>query len=172
MHVRRALALAVTVPLLLAGCSEKAEPTPKMPDPTASSSSPTPTESETPEAESAEEFIRRWVEAGDEMQVTGETATYSEMSPDCKACQGFVAAVKAVYRAGGHAEFAGTEITGMRRRSTNPPTFEVSENVPETVIHHGDTGKTERLPAGKTRIQVILKKSEAGWLVSYFGILT
>ncbi len=60
MHVRRALALAVVGPLLLAGCTGDPEPTPNIPDPTPSSSSPTATESETPEAESAEDFIRRW----------------------------------------------------------------------------------------------------------------
>lgn len=171
MHVRRALALTLAVPLLLAGCSEDAEPTPKMPEPT-TSSTPTPTETETPEAESPEEFIRRWVEAGDEMQTTGDTAEYSAMSPKCKACQGFVRSVKDVYAAGGRAEFAGTQITGIRRRGTNPPTYDVSEKVPETIIHHGDTGKTERLPAGATKIRVILEQTRNGWHVTYFGIVS
>ena len=172
MHVRRALALAVSVPLLLAGCTDEPEPTPKMPDPTTSSATPTPTETETPEAESAEDFIRRWVEAGDEMQVTGETDDYSAMAPNCQPCQGFVTSVEDVYRVGGSAEFAGTRITDIRRYATNPPTYDVSQSVPETVIHHGDTGKTERLPAGKTRIRVILKRSNSEWLVTYFGILS
>ena len=96
MHVRRTLAIALAVPALLAGCSEDPEPTPKIPEPTSSSPTPTPTESETPEAESPEDFIRRWVKAGDEMQVTGETAEYSKMSPNCKACQGFVESVEEV----------------------------------------------------------------------------
>ena len=63
MHVRRALALAVVGPLLLAGCTGDPEPTPKIPDPTSSSPTPSPTDSETPEAESAEEFIRRWADS-------------------------------------------------------------------------------------------------------------
>ena len=85
MDVRRAVALALVVPLLLAGCSED-EPEPKMPDPTPTSSepSPSPTESETVEAESAEEFIRRWQAAGDEMQVTGDTTEYDAMTPRCR----------------------------------------------------------------------------------------
>src|SRR5688500_905976 len=110
MHVRRALALAVSVPLLLAGCTDDPEPTPKIPDPTASSSPPSPTETETPEAESAEDFIRRWVEAGDEMQVTGETDEYDGMTPKCRPCQAFVENVSEVYSAGGNAEFAGSKI--------------------------------------------------------------
>jgi len=172
MHVRRSLALAVVAPLLLAGCTDDAEPTPKMPDPTTSSSTPTPTESETPEAESAEDFIRRWVEAGDQMQVTGETDEYAAMAPNCQPCQGFVTSVEDVYSAGGSAEFAGTRVTDIRRYASNPPTYDVSQNVPETVIHHGDSGKTETLPAGKTRIRVILKRAKSEWLVTYFGILS
>src|SRR6478735_11059895 len=98
MHVRRALALTLAVPVLLAGCSDDPEPEPKIPETTSSSPTQTPTESETPEAESAEDFIRRWVKAGDEMQVTGETAEYEGLvDGTCKACASFVASVKDVY---------------------------------------------------------------------------
>ncbi len=72
MHLRRALALAVAGPLLLAGCTGDPEPTPKIPDPTTSSSTPSPTDSETPEAESAEDFIRRWTDELQKMQATGD----------------------------------------------------------------------------------------------------
>ena len=33
MHVRRILSLTLVVPLLLAGCSDEPEPTPKIPEP-------------------------------------------------------------------------------------------------------------------------------------------
>lgn len=173
MHVRRALALTLAVPILLAGCSNdpEPEPEPKMPETSSSTPTPTPTESETPEAESPEDFIRRWVKAGDEMQVTGETAEYSSMSPNCKACQGFVDSVEEVYRAGGSAEFAGTRITGIERYAGDPPTYDVSQRVPETTIRRGD-GKTQTFPAGSTQIRVILKKAKAEWQVTYFGILS
>src|SRR6478736_10431719 len=110
MHVRRTLALTLAVPVVLAGCTDDPEPKPKIPETTSSSPTPTPTESETPEAESPEDFIRRWVKVGDEMQKTGKTAEYDAMSPNCKACQGFVDSVEEVYGAGGSAEFAGTRI--------------------------------------------------------------
>ena len=87
MHVRRALALTLAVPVLLAGCSDDPEPKPKIPETTSSSPTPTPTESETPEAESPEDFIRRWAGAGDEMQVTGETAEYDACSRRCRPCK-------------------------------------------------------------------------------------
>ena len=69
MHVR--LALAVAGALLLTGCSDDPEPTPKIPDPTSSSPSPTATESETVEAESPEDFIRRWAAVEAEMVPAG-----------------------------------------------------------------------------------------------------
>ena len=114
MHVCRALALTAVVPLLLAGCSDDPEPQPKMPDPPASSS-PTPTASETVEAESAEEFIRRWQAEADSMQVTGRTKRFLALGPNCEACHAFAENVKSVYEAGGHAEFDGTEIRAIKR---------------------------------------------------------
>src|SRR5687767_1034537 len=86
MHVRRALALALAVPALLAGCSDEPEPTPKIPEPTSSSPTPTPTESETAEAESPEDFIRRWADVEAQMENTGDTAAYRELSNKCQAC--------------------------------------------------------------------------------------
>ncbi|RYB94784.1 hypothetical protein EUA93_10750 [Nocardioides oleivorans] len=171
MHVRRALALAVLAPLLLVGCSDDPEPKPQMPETSTATPTEEPTETETPEVESAEDFIRRWVKAGDEMQVTGDTAEYDAMTPNCKACQGFVESVEQVYAAGGSAQFAGTTVTKIRRYAAKPPTYDVSQDVAETVIKHGDTGKTETYPAGSTRIRVILKTTQSGWLVTYFGIL-
>ena len=103
MHVRRALALTLAVPVLLAGCSDDPEPKPKIPETTSSSPTPTPTESETPEAESPEDFIRRWVKAGDEMQVTGETAEYDAMSPSARPVRRSSTNVDDVYEQGGSA---------------------------------------------------------------------
>ena len=170
MHVRRALALAAVVPLLLAGCSDDPEPTPRMPDPTSSSPTPTPTESEAPEAESAEDFIRRWVEAGDEMQVTGETADYASMTPDCRPCQSFVTSVEDVYDAGGNAEFAGSRVVQIRRVGDEPPTFNVTKDLPETVINRGN-GETETLPAGRTTLRVTLGRKAGDYVVTHFAVM-
>lgn len=171
MHVRRALALALSVPLLLAGCSDDPEPTPKMPDPTTSSSTPTPTETETPEAESAEEFIRRWQAAGDEMQRTGKTDTYLNMSPKCAACKSLAADVDDIYGEGGRIEFAGSEIVRMKRAGGRPPTYDVDLQLAKTVIHRGGDASPETLPPGDMRIRVTLKQVGRDWTVTHYGIL-
>jgi len=171
MHVRRALALTAVVPLLLAGCSDDPEPQPKMPDPPPSSS-PSPTASETVEAESAEEFIRRWVEVGDRMQVTGKVDQYEAMiEKTCKACLSFVASVKDVYDSGGSIEFSGATVNRVAPREEQPPTYAVTKTLPKTVVNRQAGAEPEVLPAGKTTLLVILKKRSDTWAVTYYGIL-
>ncbi|WP_139306454.1 hypothetical protein [Nocardioides exalbidus] len=170
MHVRRALALALVAPLLLAGCSDDPEPKPKMPETSTSTPTDEPTETETPEAESAEEFIRRWVKAGDEMQVTGDTAEYDAMTPKCSPCQAFVDNVSEVYAAGGSAEFAGSTIVSIKQLGKTPPTFNLTKDLPDTVISRpGEAPET--LPGGRTTLRVTLGKASGNWVVTHFGIL-
>ena len=172
MHVRRLLALALAVPLLLAGCSDEAKPTPKMPDSTSSSPTTEPSETETPEAESPEDFIRRWVKAGDEMQVTGKTKDYRAIThASCKACRAFEKAVRDVYDAGGSIEFAGTTVDRIVQREDAPPTFALTKTLPETVIRRGDATDPETLPAGETTLLVILDRVAGDWSVKYYGVL-
>ncbi len=171
MDVRRTLALALVVPLFLAGCSED-EPEPKMPDPTPTSSepSPSPTQSETAEVESAEDFIRRWQAAGDEMQVTGETAEYLAISPRCAACKSLAANVDEIYEGGGSIEFSGSDVVSVDRTEQQPPTFEVALSVPETVVKRPG-GASEKLPAGEMRIRVTLGRQSGDWHVTHYGVL-
>ncbi|NPD03798.1 hypothetical protein HN031_03750 [Nocardioides sp. zg-1308] len=173
MHVRRALAVALAVPLLLTGCSED-EPEPRMPDPPPTSTSPTdePTQTETAEAESAEDFIRRWVKAGDEMQVTGETDEYrSLVGETCKACAGFLESVEDVYGGGGSVKFGGSTINRIAMREKKPPTYAVTKTLPETIIERDRDAEPEVLAAGRTTLLVILKRTADSWLVTYYGIL-
>ena len=115
MHVRRALALTLAVPLLLAGCSDDPEPTPKMPDPT--TSTPTPTPTETTEAESAEEFIRRWVEVNTAMQNTGDVEQYAKLSAKCRPCIQTAERIERIYANGGYVRTRGWIIQRVIDRS-------------------------------------------------------
>jgi len=171
MHVRRALALTVVIPLLLAGCTDDAEPTPKMPDPTTLSSTPSPTATETPEAESAEEFIRRWQAESDEMQRTGETASYLKISAKCAACKSLAANVDDIYGDGGRIEFAGSDVARMNRTGGQPPTYDVVLRLARTVIYRGVGAKPETLPAGDMTIRVTLKQVQGSWSVTHYGVL-
>ncbi len=174
MHPRRALALTLVVPLLLGGCSEDPEPTPKMPDPTTSSATPTATASETPETpeeETAEDFIRRWQAAGDQMQVTGETSAYLGLSPRCTACKSLAENVDEIYRGGGRVEFDGTKIVSLKRVGARPPTYDVGLELPKTVIYRGADDQPESLPSGGMTIRVTLEEGQDGWTVSRYGVL-
>jgi hypothetical protein len=122
------------------------------------------------EAESPEDFIRRWVKAGDEMQVTGETAEYDAMTPKCKPCQAFVKNVEDVYGQGGSAEFAGSRIVQLNRVGGSPPTYDLTKDLPKTVIRRAE-GEPETLPGGRTTIRVTLGKQDDQWIVAHFGIL-
>ena len=169
MHVRRALALALAVPILLAGCSDDPEPEPKIPEATSSSPTPTPTESETPQAESPEDFIRRWVEVGDEMQTTGEVAEFKRMSRKCQACGDVVEQVTSIYNAGGSIEFAGTEIGRIDRVASKPPTFHLDLNTPETIIRSASGAIDQRLPAGVGKYVLTLNGEPDDWYVAAYA---
>jgi hypothetical protein len=148
MHVR--LALAVAGALLLAGCSDDPEPTPKLPDLTSSSPSPTASESETPEAESAEDFVRRWVEISNEMQNTGETSEYLEISSRCAACKQVAQRVETVFDAGGFFKTDGWTIRSITDRSGNGArqVLDVRVDSAPTLIKESSAAKEERLPGG------------------------
>ena len=110
--VRRALAAACVLPLLLAGCTE-AEPTPEMPDPT--TSSPTATETESgpveptlpPEAEgddkeAAAAFVEHYYAYINYAQETGDVTGLRDLGlSSCKACTGVVQTLREIANAGG-----------------------------------------------------------------------
>lgn len=168
MHVRRALALTAVVPLLLSGCSDDPVPQPKMPDPPPSSS-PTPTASETVEAESAEEFIRRWVEVVDEMQTTGKVAEFKRLSRNCQACIGVADQVESIYAAGGSIEVANTSVAFLERVESKPPTFHMDLDTPETVVRAKDGSVDRRLPAGVGKYLVTLNGEPGAWFVAAYA---
>ena len=152
MHVRRALALTLAVPVLLAGCSDDPEPKPKIPEPTSSSPTPTPTESETPEAESPEDFIRRWVEAGDEMQVTGETAEYRRhVVQRARPAQTFVDERRqtSTSTAGASSSLAPKIVSIKRMGDASRPTYDLDQGTCQKPSSAKSDGEPRRLP-GRT----------------------
>lgn len=162
MHVRRALALTIAVPVLLAGCSDDPEPTPKIPEPTSSSPSPTEPASEEPEAESPEEFIRRWVEANTRMQNSGEIDEYSTLSSQCRPCLKTAQRIEQIYANGGFVKTDGWIVGKVIDRSgaTGNPVLDLEiESSPTTFKERADA-ETQRLPGGDIVMRVRLTPTD------------
>jgi hypothetical protein len=170
MHVRRALALTITVPVLLAGCSDDPEPTPKLPEPTSSSPSPTEPASEEPEAESPEEFIRRWQAAADEMALTGRTAAFMRISKGCQACATYADQVSEVYDNGGTVKFDGSKVLTIEEDAPDPPTFTVEVRAAKLRINV--PGEEPRVfPAATQRYQMILKAKSGSFTMANYSVI-
>ncbi len=168
MHVRRVLALAaVVVALLLAGCSDDPAPTPKMPESTSSSPTPTPTESETPEVESAEEFIRRWVEVEAEMENTGDAAEYRKLSAKCEACMGLADTIEGWYDAGGYVKWDGWRITRVTSRGGSATEFVVRVVSSPTEYKERAEGPVKSYSGGRGAHLLTLERREGSWAVTY-----
>lgn len=165
MHVRRTLALTFAVPLLLAGCSDEAQPTPKMPDPTTSSSTPSPTESETPQAESAEDFIRRWSEELRDMQVSGDSEAFRELGPQCESCLATAKRVDQIYAAGGEIRWAGWTIHSIEPNGKAANEFRVVETSAPTRFRESLDAPWQRLDGGRTPHVFELAPSGSSWVV-------
>ena len=165
MDVRRVLALALVVPLFVAGCTE-GEPQPKMPDPppTSSEPSPSPTETETAEVESAEDFIRRWSEGLREMQVTGETQPFRSLGPDCESCIETADRVDQIYQAGGAIEWAGWTILSIEPLGGSQE-FRVVEKSAPTRYRESADAAWRRLAGGRTPHVFELEPSGNSWLI-------
>lgn len=165
MHVRRALALTLAVPLLLAGCSDDPEPTPKLPDPT--SSTPTPTATETPETESAEDFIRRWADENRRMFVTGDTAAFLALGPECDDCKAIAEFVRRIYDAGGRVLWDGWKILEIARRgdpSANAFRFVVASS--PTRYRESSKGPWKNLDGGRGVQLIVLEQAGDSWRVT------
>jgi hypothetical protein len=166
MHVRRLLALALAGPVLLAGCSDDAAPTPKMPEPSTSSSTPTPTESETPEAESPEDFIRRWAALEAEMENSGDTTEYMRLSARCDSCKALAETIEGYYGAGGSVHWAGWTIHAINGESgSGRNAYSVDVTSGPTRYKESASAPTKRLQGGKSTHLIRLAKSGASWVV-------
>ncbi|MFT3874280.1 MAG: DUF6318 family protein [Nocardioides sp.] len=156
--------------LVLAGCSDDA---PGPPPPTSSSptsSTPTePTDSPSPQPESAEDFIRRWVEVNREMQNTGETEAFMSLAgPTCHPCRSLSAAITKFYSAGGYVKTKGWKVHNVRKAST-PSTRStvviVDVESRPTEYQETQTGPVKTLPGERTKYQFTLRGQHGSWLV-------
>lgn len=171
--LRQAVAVvaAVTCLSLLAACGEDEKPelkrTPASETPSASES-PSASETPEPQPESAKAFIRRWQKASDEMQVTGKTKSYLQMTTrNCDSCRSVAKSIAEVYEAGGEVRFAGstidrlTRIGGTKQRQT----FEMRLTVPESTVIERAGAQARTLTGGSGTFVIELKRRGASWKV-------
>lgn len=167
MHVRRALALALAVPALLAGCSDDPEPTPKIPEPTSSSPTPTPTESETAEAESPEDFIRRWQAAAFRAQNEGDTKEYRAFGPKCKPCSDFADQVDDIYADGGSVRLSSLRVVSVRPVE-GADQFRLTRVLGQTRVLDSGGDEQQSFEGGKEVLSVFLEPAGKEWRVENF----
>jgi hypothetical protein len=166
MSVRRALAVAAALPLLLAGCSE-GDAEPKMPDPSPTSSSPTPTAEPTAEQETPEEFIRRWAQVEAAMENTGDTSEYLALSRACDACNSLAKTVEGYYADGGYVKWEGWTIRSVRPWvEGGPDDFAVRVDSAPTKYREEGAGPVKSFPGGRSTYKLTLRPQGTSWVVT------
>jgi len=160
------LAGALAAPIvLLAACggddASIADP-PVSPRPT--SSSPT----GTPPHESPEAFIRRFAKVEQNMENTGETGAYADMTRRCKECRDLADQVQGFYLAGGYVHWAGWTIRSIRPyfSAKRPHSYAVSVISAPTNYRESAGGPTKHLDGGPATEIISIKKAGGSWLIT------
>ena len=127
-----------------------------------------------PEVETAEQFIRRWHQVGDDMQQTGDTRSYLALSPDCRACADTARLIAAYYEAGGYVEYSGTRVTRVKKLGSvgKALEFEVDRTSPPTRYKESAQGPIQALDGGKDKIRIKIAQANGRWFVLDVGLLS
>ena len=188
--VRRALAAACVLPLLLAGCSE-AQPTPEMPDPT--TSSPTATETESgpieptlpPEAqgdgvEAAEAFVPFYLAIVDYSRQTMDVTHIRELStPTCQGCIGLIDLIQKIKNNGGSVVGGDQTVRSVQAEERGVPgatgkAFRAVATVRTTdqeIAGSGVEGLDGNRPAETLKFGFVMLKNGKDWSVSEWDVL-
>lgn len=181
-RVRRSLAAACVLPLLLAGCSEDG-PTPQMPDPTSSPSAvetdtgpaePTlPPEAEGDGKEAAAAFVEHYYDYVNYAQATGDTSGLGDLGlRTCRACNGAVEFVDAIYERGGESSggnytVRSAQATGRRRVDDDTSIYYltvITEHTAQVVTGAGNLDRTYDAGSGTLRYEVV--RGQDGWHIA------
>jgi len=166
-------AVGLVVALLVSGCTGE--------DPaTAPTSSPTPspatspsasTSSAAPQAESAEDFIRRWVEVNARMQNTGDTKEFLAMSRGCDPCASVAARVKGIYRAGGFVKTDGWSVVRVRERTSSGRALAIVVEIDSSPTRYSESAQAaeENLPGGQLVERFDIQRDGQTWRMSNFS---
>ncbi|GAA4805850.1 DUF6318 family protein [Nocardioides caeni] len=167
------LAVALTaLTLLLLGCTDDdvgpGEATSTWTPSGTIETAPTAAESSDPDAapanETARQFIRRWVELGNQMQATGETDAFLAVAgPDCDACHEFATKVEQIYTAGG--SITGGQELILRLEPESHTQWLVTTEASPTTYTDDVSASPSTLPGGRFQSRVHLVRGHHGWIV-------
>ena len=172
MHVRRALALAVLLATTVGCTSEMSSPdgsaeprSSPVPSTAGSPSSQGGGQGEVDSPEKPSDYIRRWVEASNEMQTSGDTGAYLRLSGRCPACKRVAERVDSIFDSGGFLRTEGWRILRINRRTLGPgmQVLDVRVDSAPTVIRSGESAR-ERYPGGVLTYRFRLT-SRAPWSI-------
>jgi len=160
-------ALACCGVLSLSACNgdSSSSADPPSPSPTASTSSVEPSPTEDPE--SPEEFVRRWVDVDREMQNSGDTTEYRQLSAKCRPCLEVADQVEGYYAAGGYVKTDGWSIVSAktaRSHKTASVTIQVLSAPTEVVESEG--AQVRRLEGGEGTYLLSLLVADTTWVVT------
>lgn len=160
-----AAVLAVSL-ALLAGCG--GDPKPKFshaPDPTPSA----PTTSPAAKPERAEEFLQRWQDASNMMQIKGDATSYRRLSSKkCDACNNFIQLVTGIYKAGGYIHTRGNTLTDVVPVAGEKHVFTAKLRSTPTDYRAGRSKPEQHLKGGVEKLKLVLGKQDGAWVVLEF----
>jgi hypothetical protein len=152
----------------LSGCSDASSSTAHPSDPTPTVSTGTAEPSPTPQAETPEEFVRRWVEVDRVMENSGKTDEYRQMSRRCRACAGLASQIEEIYATGGYVKTAGWTILSIkvsRPGRTGAVTAHMKINAAPTEYVEAAGAPVQRLEGGVQEQLVTLSSHDGVWNV-------
>jgi hypothetical protein len=141
------------------------EPGPNPPSSASVSTSPTPTESPTAEPESAEDFIRRWVDAHTAMHNSGQTADFMSLSKGCTACEQLAEQITEFYAAGGYVKTKGWTVLSINELEpfAKRRIFRVKIDSAPTTYKESSDGAVKALQGGVTLQRFELIQRDDRW---------
>jgi len=167
---RSALGTLALSALLLAGCSEepqlKTTPDPtETPSTSAAASEPS---SSVPNAESAEQFLRRWARLGDEAADSGNTKELSKLqTKDCASCNKFIRTITTVYAAGGDIKQPTGKVPWVK--NVGKGKYHVRLSSRGTQMRPTPDTDWIKSPGGEYTMMVELRKARSSWLVQQYS---
>lgn len=171
MHRSTLAAATAAVALLLVGCTDEGSDPPTATSPTTATTEPSPTDDTStdltvaPANETARQFIRRWVELNDQMQLTGDTTSFLHVSGhDCRSCRQLSAEVDRIYGEGGAIAVGATGVLAMHHDGEDQWTVRLDG--PPVSVTDAAGATTRAFEGGPYELVMYILKVDGRWIVA------